>query len=749
MMLSLHLSGNRGGGLSIYRFFVREAASSIFSANIWAHASNPSLELAAILDQPATFRVVAGYKNVLNLGERTWRGIVIDAQQLHALQPAPGQEGLSTYFFRIVPELWRLTQRRNNRIFQHISIPDIIDTLLSEWSIPKIWKIDRAQYPKLEFKVQYAESDYQFFSRLLEEAGIAFTFPEQEGGKLTLSDHLEANAPRPGAPIPYVEQPNEASEKEYVTDVRFAREVRAGAYLIRDYELRNPDFALIGEAPKAGGFEDRNEQYHFDQGEFLVETGKGSGTPAADDKGFARHDQKYGQSLAERGLHGERAGVRSVTFDGNTYDLAPGTVFSMDLHPHADLSASRELLVVETTIDGTDTGAWGITAHAVFADTPYRPPRRTPKPIVSGLQSAVVVGPKGQEIHTDEFGRVRVQFHWDREGKRNEDSSCWIRVNQGWGGMGYGVLVLPRIGQEVLIAFAEGDPDLPFIVGREYNATQQVPYRLPEHKTRSTWKSDSSMGSNGFNEIMFEDLAKNELVWQQAEKDRTRLVKNDEFATVVHDRQLLVKHDASDRTDGHRKRWVGKDADEVTKKKKRERIDGDVHLDVKGSRHEQVDGKQSLTVVQDRQENVAGRSALKAHKEVHWVAGETLVAEGGQDVTLRGPGGFFRIDSSGITIKGRMVRINVSGKPRRGKGSKPAEPEEPKGVESVDDWIEIVLLDEDDPSMPIPYQRYIVRCPDGKVREGTLDADGRARIDGIKPGSCEVTFPDLDASEWE
>ncbi len=179
-MAILEISLPSGDSLSARRFAVREAVSSLFSISLWARSPDPSLDLGAILDQAATFRIVPGYLHVENLGERTWRGIVVDAEQVHALQPAVGQVGLSTYHLRIVPDLFRLTQRRGNRIFQHLSIPDILDKLLTEWSIDKVWHIDRASYPRLEYKVQYAESDFQFFQRLLEEAGIAFTFPEDQ-----------------------------------------------------------------------------------------------------------------------------------------------------------------------------------------------------------------------------------------------------------------------------------------------------------------------------------------------------------------------------------------------------------------------------------------------------------------------------------------------------------------------------------------------------------------------------------------
>jgi type VI secretion system secreted protein VgrG len=747
--------------LSVRRFAVREAASSLFSISLWARSPDASLDLEALVGQAARFRVVAGTKHALALGARAWAGVVSYAEQLHALQPSPGEKGLSTYHLRIVPSLWLLTQRRGNRIYQHLSIPDIADRLLAEWQMKPVWKIERSRYPKLEYKVQYGESDYTFLSRLLEEAGVAFTFVNdgehgedgEHGAVLTFSDHLEASAPRAGAPIPYVDNPSQAAEREYLTKVRLGREVRPGAAAIRDYDFRNPAFALFGEAPRAGASEDRYEQYHYDPGAFLVETGNAGSTPVADDKGLARRDQSYGRELAERGLHGERVGVRGASFEASTFDLAPGVIFSVDNHPHPEITESRRLLVLESSFEGSAGGEWTLSGYAVFADAPYRPPRRTPKPIVHGFQSAMVVGPKGQEIHTDEFGRVRVQLHWDREGAKDEDSSCWMHVNQGWGGMGYGMIVLPRIGQEVLVGFLEGDPDHPAIMGRVYNALQQVPYRLPEHKTRSAWKSDSSLGSGGFNEIMFEDLEAKELVWQQAEKDRQRLVNEDEFGTVGHDRQKLVKNDESERTEGSRKRWVGKDADGVTKQHRRERDEVDVHVEVRGDRSEQVDGKESLTVVKDLQERVDGRLALRAKRQVHYVAGEEYVGEGGSDVTVKGPGGFIKIDAAGITIEGTKVKINVSGSSGKGKGSEPEAPEEPAEPDCYKEQLRAIDTITGEPIVDLPYR---IELEDGSVVSGRTDEEGKTRrvvttreqhLKVFWDGEAASEEPDMDAVE--
>ena len=710
--------------LSVRRFVVHEAVSTLFQVSVWAASRNEDIDLNAIVGQPASLRVVSGWKYALLGGARLWTGM---CNYMEQVQPEPTGESL--YFMRIVPTLWLLTQRRGNRIYQHLSIPDIIDKLLAEWGIEPVWKIDRAQYLKLEYKVQYGETDYAFMSRLLEEAGIAFYFPDDDarGSRLVLGDDLQANDVRTGPPLHYVDNPNQAAEREFVTRVKLVQEVRPGSHMIRDYDFRNPDFPLFSEAPTAATApEDSYEQYHYEPGSFLAETGKGGGTPVADDKGIARYDQKWGTSRAERALQATRTGRRAVSFETNTIDLWPGGVFLIANHPRMDLTETDRLLVTNFSVEGTPVDEWTMSGQAVFASQPYRPPIKTPRPVLHSVQTATVVGPPGQEIHTDEFGRVRVQFPWDREGQHDDWSSCWIRVSQGWAGMGFGSLMVPRVGQEVLVGFLEGNPDQPIIVGRVFNSKNQVPYPLPEHKTRSTWKSDSSPGSGGFNEIMFEDLTAKELVYEQAQKNRRRLVRNNETITVGRDQQALVKGNATettalDRTEvtgmnrtevtglnktmiigakratvvvsednenkeaieakaeregGNMRLLVTQNQDIIVEEVKRELIQKDDHLHVMGSRYQKIDGTQSLTINEDRHERIGKRHALDVGEELHLKAGTAVVIEADEDLTLKGPGGFIRIDSSGITIVGTIVRINSGGEAGEGSGATPSEPED-------------------------------------------------------------------------
>jgi len=287
-MSTLELTVSSGDVLRVHHFTVRESISDLFEVTLLCHIDKPDIDLEGIVAQPAKFKIVAGYQYAKALGARTWTGVVRFAEQSHAQAKI---HGLSTYFIHLVPDLYKLTQRSNHRIFQHLSIPDIVKQIFGEWAIKAAWEIDPGACPPLEFKVQYGESDFSFICRLLEEAGITFFYRDMGGADLmlTLSDRLHTGAPR--KPLSFVDNPNEAAQKEFLSQLRLAHEVRPGAHVLRDYDFRNPAFKLLGEAPEAPAPENKYEQYRYMPGAFLVEGSKGGGgTPVADDKGKARHD---------------------------------------------------------------------------------------------------------------------------------------------------------------------------------------------------------------------------------------------------------------------------------------------------------------------------------------------------------------------------------------------------------------------------------------------------------------------------
>ena len=448
------------------------------------------------------------------------------------------------------------------------------------------------------------------------------------------------------------------------------------------------------------------------------------------------------------------------------------------------------------------------------------------------------LGRPGKRSIATSTAASRVHFPWDRDSKADEHSSCWLRVASPWAGSGYGMLQLPRIGQEVLVAFEGGDPDHPFVVSRMSNSENPLPYRLPSRKTMSAYRSDSSLGGAGLNEISYEDAAGEELVFVQAQKNMRQLVKHDDTATIGRDLHKLVKGDETETTSRHRTQVTEGDRVELTTKSRTTVVGGDFDMlvsgdeslryeraatstirsdgsfvvaadqktrcggdhsgEVGGARSEKVGGSVSLTVAGAQQLAVVGKHAVDAARVMHLKAGTKIVAEAGASLTLKGPGGFIEIGPTGIAIEGNIVALNSGGIAAVGPGSNPAAPQKPteaevppppKNLEEVraranehdvalvdvrqwprekptpdvalkrgtnvdptpktDEltWIGIVLVDE--AGEPVSGERYEVTLPNGRKKSGVTDAEGRAKIENIKPGSCTITFPKLDKDAWE
>jgi type VI secretion system secreted protein VgrG len=517
-----------GDEMDVRRFSVHEEMSEHFHVTVWARNKNPRIDLEKKVGAPASFTIQD------HVQSRTWAGGLA-----HAEQTRVEVDGLSLYMVELVPALWITTQRRDHRVFQHKSVPDIVKEVLKPYKIkPDTQFFDK--YKDKEYVVQHGETDYDFINRLLEEAGIAYHYRfKKKDAELVLNDCPADNKAR-GKRIPYVDEPNQESQQDYVTKVRLAYRVRPGKITIRDYSFKDrPDLDLKAEK-EASSFK-AYEQYHYMPGSFLFEKG-GRGSTTADDQGVARHALEDGKHLAEHMLVAQTRGIRSASFTTNCLDLAPGVVFHMEDHPHSAIGDSTDLMVTEFTIDGTPTTEWIYTAEAVFSDDGYRPERKTERTRVAGVQSAVVVGK--EEIYCDEYGRVRVQFPWDRYGtgiSKGEASSKWMRVSQAWAGRQFGTMMIPRKNHEVLVRYFEGDPEQPVIVGRAYNKLQPVPYGTPKHEIKSVWKSDTSPHKDdSYNEIRLDDRHEFELFYLQAQRDREELVRNDEWERTGLNRVTVV-----------------------------------------------------------------------------------------------------------------------------------------------------------------------------------------------------------------
>jgi type VI secretion system secreted protein VgrG len=565
------------------------------------------------------------------------------------------------YHAEVVPWLWFLTRTADSRIFQDMSVPEIIKNIFHKHGFSDIHEALTRTYTPWDYCVQYRETDFNFVSRLMEQEGI-FYFFEHERGKhtLVLADAPEAHRPCPDqSRARYWPEGGMGEWEGTVTSWRMEQELRSGRYSLRDYHDQMPNKALEVTEPTSitVGRNGRFEIYHY---------------PGAYAPLFNEPDQRLGavepegRRLVKLRMQEEESSHLVISGASFCRAFSAGQRFELTHHSRRDANGPYVLTAVQQTavqtpdyVSGSDIdepyhNSFTCIPHRV----PFRPPRRTPKPIMH-TQTAIVVGKAGEEIWVDKYGRVKVQFHWDRQGEANEHSSCWIRVAQNWAGKRWGAMFIPRIGQEVIVDFLEGDPDQPIITGRVYNAEQMSPYELPGEQTKSTLKSLSSKGGGGFNEIRFEDKKGQEQIFVHAEKNQDIRVKTDALEWIGRDRHLIVKHDQL------------------------EMVEGDKHLQVTGDHHEKVDGTVSLKVGMDLQEKVGMKHALDAGMEIHLKAGMNVVIEAGMSITLKAGGGFIVVGPAGVTVSGTPILLNSGGAAGSGSGSSPETPSAPKEADTA------------------------------------------------------------------
>jgi type VI secretion system secreted protein VgrG len=455
----------------------------------------------------------------------------------------------SYYRATLRPWLWFLTRRSNCRIFQNKTAPDIIKQVFRDQGFSDFKDKLSGSYATREYCVQYRETDFNFVSRLMEEEGICYYFShEKEKHTLVLTDSNTAHEKFPGyEKIPYHVETGttDRSRTDHIREWGYSQEVQPGLYEITDYDFKKPKANLLVKSniPESHNSHAKHELFDY--------PGRYTETSAGDN--FVR------QRIEEHHARFERCEGK-----GNVRGLTAGYRFALEDFPRKDqnqeylvVSADYHLLLDEYFSQTEASGGANIfdcSFTALENKRPYRPVRNTPKPLVQGAQTAVVVGPSGEEIYTDQYGRVKVQFHWDRYGKNNEDSSCWIRVSHPWAGKNWGMIAIPRIGHEVVVEFLEGDPDQPLIVGSVYNADNMPPYALPANQTQSGFKSRSSKDGTpaNFNEIRFEDKKGQEQIYIHAEKNQDNIVENDETTNVGHDRTESIGHDEKITIDNNR-----------------------------------------------------------------------------------------------------------------------------------------------------------------------------------------------------
>ena len=556
--------------------------------------------------------------------------------------------------------------------------------------------------------MQYRETDFNFVSRLLEQEGVYYYFEHEKDKHIAVF----ADSPAAHQPFPKYEKLTFSAltsihehDQEHVYDWVHEGRLHSGKYLHTDYHFPTPNADLKAPESNPGKFAHSDFEIYDYPGEY--------------DK---RSD---GEQWSRVRMEELRADRETFQGGGDVTGLATGRKFTLSEGPSpADIG---EYVVIASSIDlqsnvyesGT-IGEMGESYHCTFtaikAADQFRPARLTPKPMIHGLQTAVVTGPKGEEIYTDKYGRIKVQFFWDREGKKDENTTCFMRVAEPWSGKRWGTTFTPRIGQEVVVSFLEGDPDQPLVIGSVYNGDQMRPYlgegldSKHKHDPKVTGvKSCSTKGGRGYNEIRFDDNKDKEQIFIHAEHNMDVRVKNDSMERIIGNRHQIIGWEKDGKKGGDQREMVYQDKhlrnrnqveliggdmqltiggidgpgnqDIVVKAKKTESIGADSHLSVKGKRNQRIDGDQSLTVGGSQQEKVGDKHALEAAQEIHLKAGLKVIIEAGTQLTIKGPGGFVDIGPTGVTIQGTMVLINSGGAAGSGSGSSPAAPDEPKEAE--------------------------------------------------------------------
>ncbi|ELC0888896.1 type VI secretion system tip protein TssI/VgrG [Pseudomonas aeruginosa] len=624
---SLTLDGLRHD-LQVLAFNGHEGISRPYRFELELVGERAGLDLETFLHRPAFLAFTPQGQGV--------HGLVYGAAQ--------GDAGkrLTRYRLTLVPHLAYLAQRNNQRIFQHLTVPQIVALVLEEHGIlADAYRFQLGtRYPEREYCVQYDESDLHFVQRLCAEEGIHFRH-SAEAHLLVFGDD-QTVFPRLGRPTAYVHDSGLVADEPVIKRFSLRLASRTTRTTRRDYDFEKPRLLLeAGNRPAADApAEPDLEDYDY-PGRFV--------------------DRQRGKLLSQRALERHRADRRLGEGVSDQPLLVSGHFLEIAEHPRAewnDLWLLSEVFhegkqpqvleenVTSDTSASTDDFQQGYRNR--FLATPwevfFRPPLEHPKPRVLGSQTAVVTGPPGEEIHCDRYGRVRVQFHWDREGQGDDKSSCWLRVASGWAGNGYGGIVIPRVGMEVLVDFLEGDPDQPLVSGCVYHAAHPVPYELPANQTRSVFKSLSSPGGGGYNELRIEDRKGQEQIFVHAQRDWDE--------NIEHDQKIRVGHERHDTVE----------ANSYSEFKAEE------HHTVHGERKVELKADDHLTVG-DSQHVKLGRAYLaRAGREIHLKAGQKMVIEADSELTVKAGGSFIRLDASGIAISGPLARINAGGAPGSGSG---------------------------------------------------------------------------------
>ena len=632
----------------VISFKLTEGLSEPFRLELQLSSFDPNISFSALMDQSVTFTFWQGEQPV-----RYLNGIVTSF--------GLGKTGFVRTHYQMVvePALARAAFQSDSRIFQHQNSEKIIRTLLQKNRVEKVSFEPLPSDWEREYCVQYRETDLAFIERLAAEEGWYYYFDHRADSHELRFGHQSIASPILGT-LTYNAKP--AGDRSFACLWRFdyCRKVTTTSQTLRDYTFLNPNYNL--------------EHQHHSQASGITDsdTSKSAVNSATvyekyDYPGRYKKDEQ-GNPFSLYRLESELALSETANAEGDDMRVIPGYGFTLE--GHANSAFNQDWLVVRVEHFGKQTGSldeeageegnrYENTLFLIPHNKPWRSPLK-PRPIIRGTQVAHVTGPEGEEIYCDEWGRVKLQFPWDRLGNFDEHSSCWVRVVQGWAGAQYGNMMIPRIGHEVLVKFLNGDPDQPIVVGRTYHSTTEPPYELPKHKTRMTIKSKTHKG-NGFNELRFEDEMGREEVFIHAEKDLNHIVKHDETTQVGHDRTEQVGRNETIHIGNDRMETVGQDEDLT--------INRDQIRSIGRNRITKIEKDDILNVNNNRRVNVHADSLIKVGQDLtieiaqngSWVAGELFEQvceqfdlEGYDEVHIQGPAGEIVLNQEGITLIGNV-----------------------------------------------------------------------------------------------
>ncbi|WP_367618172.1 type VI secretion system Vgr family protein [Variovorax sp. CAN15] len=624
-------------GLLLDTFQATEGLSQLFACSLTMRSHDGTLQAATLIGTSATVVLQRPEKE-----SRFFNGIVSRFTYLGS------SRDFATYTLELVPRMWLLTLGRDRVIYQNLSTPDIVQKVLDEFGVEFQLQLTGSYTPR-EYCVRYDETAFDFVSRLMEEEGIFYFFTFTDGAhKLVLADANSACAPCTHAEKLVVRSGEEGFAHAHAV-TRFESDARlvTKSHSVDDYDFLTPDTSLLKQIDGKSG---RGADYEYPSRVALA----------------------AGEPRARLRLEEHQTGSQSGRGDSHCHYLTPGTTFTLEEHPRADLNVEH---LVHSVRHHADLEHYGNSFETLPPAMPFRPPRVTPRPVVAGSHTARVVGPAGEEIWTDQHGRIKVQFPWDRLGKKDEKSSCWIRVSQMWAGEGWGALFLPRIGQEVIVSYVDGDPDRPLVSGSVYNGTHATPVALPGSSSQSTIRSRSTKSGEAGNELRFEDKKDAEELYMHAQKDMRVEIENDLTTTVMAGNELhtvtkgnrTVKVDTGNETHsvkGTRALDVTGNETHDNKANFTQTVTGNYELKVTGNLVIDVTGtlliKSAQTLDLKAGTNLGANAGINLKAE----AGVSLAAKGGVTLSNEAPSisskasGMHEVEGSMLALKGGLVKIN-------------------------------------------------------------------------------------------